>query len=79
MWHQLKSLVRSENISPTLSSSVVELIRKCFNDIPPGSWKNSVRHVITVENSYISLDRIINPIIINFDEDSDSETELPIE
>lgn len=78
MWHQLKSNVRSQNVSPTLSGSVVELIRKCVDDISPESWKNSVRHVINVENSYVTLNHIIKPIVINFDEDSDSETELGI-
>ena len=78
MWHQLKSKVRSENISPTTSCSVVELIRNCIHDIPPDSWKNSVRHVITIENSYVTL-KTIKPIIINFDDDSDGETELNIE
>ena len=42
------------------------------------SWKNSVRHVITIENSYVTLETI-KPIIVNFDDDSDSETELNIE
>jgi transposase len=78
MWHQLKSNVRSQNVSPTLSGSVVELIRKCVDDISPESWKNSVRHVMNVENSYVTLNHIIKSIVINLEEDSDSETELGI-
>lgn len=50
MWHELKSKVRSEYIFPTLSSSVVELIKECVHDVPPDTWKNSVRHEITVDN-----------------------------
>ena len=45
---------------------------------PIDSWKNSVRHVITIENSYVTLETI-KPIIINVYDDSDSETELNIE
>lgn len=77
MWHQVKSNVRTENTSPTLSASVVTLIRKVIDSIPIESWKNSINHVIKVEDSYFSFSNDIEPLVINVDEnDSDSETEL---
>lgn len=77
MWHKLKTKIRSENVTPTLSKSVVDLIRQNINyNDDTESWKNSTEHVIKVENSYLSLQNDIEPIVINLGEDSDSETEL---
>lgn len=75
IWHQIKSRVRAENLSPTLSVSVVELIKKVVDDIPCESWKNCVKHVVKVEESYIHA-KNVEPLIINLANDSDSETEL---
>ena len=75
-------MIRRENTSPTLSSSVIELIKKCVNNIPVESWKNSVGHVIQVENSYNIINSNARPLIISLgidEDDSDSETELNIE
>lgn len=82
IWHELKSNVRRENTTPTLSTSVVELIQKHVNNISTDSWKNCLQHVIKVENSYLILSDSVQPLIITLglDEDnSDSETELNIE
>jgi transposase len=79
IWHQLKSNVRRNNTSPTLNTSVVELIKSVVNDITADSWKNSIQHVIKVENSYVSMNTNVLPLIINLDNDSDSETELNLE
>lgn len=38
-WHQLKSRVKYENISPILNSSVVELVRYTIVNIPTQGWK----------------------------------------
>ena len=82
IWSQLKTMIRRENTSPTLSSSVIELIKKCVNNIPVETWKNSVRHVIQVEDSYNIINSNVRPLIISLgidEDDSDSETELNIE
>jgi transposase len=77
MWHKLKTKIRSENVTPTLSKSVIDLIRKIINSNDDmESWKNSTEHVFKVENSYLSVQNNIEPIVINLSEDSDSETEL---
>lgn len=78
MWRQLKSTIRSQNTSPTLGSSVCELIKKVVDEIPVESWKNSVSHVMKNEESYIFVDNVIKSIIINLSDDSDSDTELTI-
>ncbi|KAJ8921256.1 hypothetical protein NQ315_013728 [Exocentrus adspersus] len=39
IWYKVKSRVRSENISPTLGSTVVDLVKKVVQDIPVDSWK----------------------------------------
>lgn len=79
LWHQVKSKVRAENVTPTLSPSVINLIKNVINNVPIESWKNSVQHIIKIEDSYISIQNNINPIIINLNDDSDSETELDLD
>ena len=79
MWHQVKSQVRAENVSPTLSATVINLIKNIINSIPVESWKNSVQHIVKVEDSYIGIQNNIQSFIINLDDDSDSETELDLE
>ncbi|MGH9701240.1 MAG: transposase [Candidatus Acidiferrales bacterium] len=75
IWHQVKSRVRAQNVSPTLGVSVVELIKSVVSDIPSESWKNSIEHVKKVEDSYIYVHNI-EPLLISLGDDSDSETEL---
>lgn len=79
IWHQLKSNVRRSNTSPTLNTSVIELIKNVIGNISAENWKNCVKHVIKKENSYIALSANVQPLIISLDEDSDSETELNLE
>lgn len=71
IWGTLKRAIRKNNISPNLSSGVVELIRKEVCNVRSETWKNSVRHVIDVENQYVSPD--VQEFIINVDCDSDSD------
>jgi len=81
IWHQLKSNIRRNNISPTLNASVVELIKNEVRKISADSWKNCVQHVLKVENSYNCMITNVQPLIISLglDEDSDSDTELNFE
>lgn len=77
MWHQLKSNIRRKNLSPTLCETVIDIIKDTVEDIPVESWKHSVRHVIEVENSYVTIEKNCQQLIIRVDEnDSDSDTEL---
>lgn len=79
LWHQVKSNVRAENVTPTLSPSVINCIKNVINNIPVESWKNSVQHIVKIEDSYISIQNNIEPIVINLNDDSESETELDLE
>jgi transposase len=79
LWNQVKSKIRAENVTPTLSPSVINLIKNVITNIPVESWKNSVQHIIKIEDSYISIQNNINPIVINLNDDSDSETELDLD
>lgn len=79
LWHQVKSKVRAENVTPTLGPSVIELIKNVVNNIPVQSWKNSVQHIMKIEDSYIHIQNNIEPIVINLNDESDSETELDLE
>ena len=77
MWHQVKSKVRAENTSPTLSASILSLIRKSIDSIPRESWKNSINHVIKVEDSYLSFSNNVQSFVINVDENgSDRDIDL---
>lgn len=79
IWHQVKSNIRRNNTSPTLNTSVIELIKNIVSNIPADSWKNCIQHVIKVENSYMCISTNVQPLIISVDEDSDSDTELNLE
>lgn len=77
MWHQLKSNIRRKNISPTLCETVISLIKDSVEEISVESWRHSVRHVIEVENSYVSIENNVQQLIIRVDEnDSDSDIEI---
>lgn len=56
--------------------SVIKLIKTVLNNISVGSWKNSVQHIVTIDDSFISIQCNILSIVINLDDDSGSETEL---
>ncbi|KAJ3665065.1 hypothetical protein Zmor_000579 [Zophobas morio] len=73
MWSTLKRGVKKNNTSPNFSASVVELIRKQVNNMKSDGWKNCVRHVIEVEEHYLSPN--VQNFIINVNNDSDSEDE----
>ena len=79
IWHQVKSNIRRNNTSPTLNTSVVELIKNIVSNISADSWKNCIQHVIKVENSYMCTSNNVQPLIISLDEDSDNDTELNLE
>lgn len=76
IWHQLKSAVRRNNVSPTINASVLDIITTEVDKIPVSSWENCVSHIKTVEHSYIHIENTTERFIINVGVDSDSETEL---
>lgn len=78
IWRQLKSEVRTQNITPTLNSEVIKLIQKSVESISKESWQKSIKHVIKIEDSYMFINVNVEPIIINLDNSSDSETEFDI-
>lgn len=78
MQHRVKSQVGTENVSSTLNSNVVKLIKNVKNIIITVE-KKSLQHIVSVVNSYMSIQSNIKPILINLDDDTDSEIELDLE
>lgn len=56
IWAQLKSYVRKNNVTPTLSASVCQLLRDGAAIIGPDAWSSCVQHAIKKENSYMTHD-----------------------
>jgi transposase len=72
IWSQLKHAVRKGNRTPNLSASVVDLIRDKSNKIDAALWESCVKHVITIENSYLS-NVPFSEIIIHVNDEDDSD------
>lgn len=80
IWSQLKNGIRRFNTSPTNSDNVIEIINSEANKIDRENWKNCVRHVINIENDYININNIVNPLIIRVNStESKSETDSDID
>jgi hypothetical protein len=77
IWSSLKRGIRQNNVAPNLSAAVVELIRQEVKKIGSNLWRNCFRHVINVENSYLSP--TMPELIINLAEDSDDDETLHFE
>lgn len=82
IWHKIKSNIRAHNSTPTLSSSVIELIKAEVNNVTAENWKNCIQHVKKIEDSYrrmyIDINSLepVKKLIINLDDSSDSEIDL---
>lgn len=74
VWHQVKSGVRVVNTSPTLNSSVIELIRVSVSNVTNEQWKKYAEHGIKVEQTYFGIENQIPEMIINLGEDSDNDS-----
>ena len=61
---------------PTLTSSVISLIKNEVKKVSEINWKNCVQHVKEVEKSYCNIRSTAEKFIINLDNNSDSETKL---
>jgi transposase len=77
IWSSLNRGIRQSNVAPNLSAAVVELIRQEVKKIDSNLWRNCFRHVINVENSYLSP--TMPELIINLAEDSDDDETLYFE
>ena len=68
------------NISPTIRSSRLQLIRNSLGNsiqkFTSQNWKNNVEHAIKLEHSYFNLANSVPEIIINLDSDNDSDIDL---
>lgn len=74
VWASLKAELRKINQTPTLSAVVLENIRTVINNLDENNlWRNCVRHVVAKENEYYLLPPI-EPIIINLEDDSSSDS-----
>lgn len=76
MWHQIKSRVRSEN-TPMLNAS--GRISITIVNIPTVSWKKLNNHVIKNEYSYPNANITSNPLVLDLNEEDESDTEIIIE
>lgn len=82
IWHKLKSNIRAHNNTPTLNSSVIELIKMEVKNVTAENWRNCIQHVKKIENSYRCMYTNINSLepvkklIIDLQDSSDSEIEL---
>ena len=56
VWARLKSDVRKCNVTPSLSASVCESLRKCAENISSDTWAACVGHVIKKEDEYFNRD-----------------------
>ena len=54
VWAHLKKFVRKQNISPTLSASVCELLWNGISAIGSKLWSSCIQHTIKKENEYYS-------------------------
>jgi hypothetical protein len=73
-WYGVHRVIRRNNPSPTLSANVVDSIWKEGNNIMPELWKNSINHVIGVENFYVAPN--IHQLIFQDDGDDNDESDL---
>ena len=71
VWSDLKKRIRRHNTSPNLSPLVVDIIKAEVNNITPETWENCEKHVIKIEDSYVSSSS--NNIIINVNPDSEDD------
>ncbi|XP_071051139.1 uncharacterized protein [Onthophagus taurus] len=72
IWSNLKRNIRKHNAAPTLSAKLVDLIRQEVDNIPVELWRNCVKHVKDVENSYVSPN--IQRFIIDIGNESSDES-----
>lgn len=78
VWHQVKSGVRAVNTSPTISNSVLQLIRNSIQNVTSQNWKNYVEHAVKIEHSYFNLANSVPEIIINLESDNDSDSDIDL-
>jgi transposase len=69
IWSVLKRSVRKHNNTPTLSAKVIDLVRQEADNITKELWQKCVKHVIEIENSYVSPN--IQRFVIEVDEEDD--------
>lgn len=72
VWSTLKKGIRRNNTCPRLSSGVVDLVRREVSSITKELWKSCIKHVIEIENSYVSPNFQNFIIHVNDDASSDS-------
>nr|XP_023022563.1 uncharacterized protein LOC111510841 [Leptinotarsa decemlineata] len=78
IWAQMKSYVARKNTSYKIQA-VRELLYESLQHITEQNWRDAVRHAIEEEQKMWDLDNIIDatvetqPLIINLQDDSDSE------
>ena len=72
VWSQLKHFIRKANQQPHLNNVVVEVIRQQVGKTEAELWRNCIRHVIKVEDSFLGNENFPE-FIINLNDESDSD------
>lgn len=65
IWARLKTEVRKNNLTPSLSASVCNALRECAANINANLWSKCVRSIRTTERKYFSQDQSAEQFIIN--------------
>lgn len=73
IWAQLKDKVRRTNVAPKFSASVLDLIKEQVKTIGESNWQAVIKHVIKIEEEYKKCLVVVNNIIINLQDNDESD------
>lgn len=76
IWAQLKNTIRRTNQTPKFSESTVTHIKNAMEHITADNWRNAVKHAISKENEYMDMYKIVPPLIINLQYNSESDSDI---
>ncbi|CAG4943652.1 unnamed protein product [Parnassius apollo] len=82
VWADIKNNLATNYINTSLDDKI-PIITKLFSEFTPGRWQKCDDHVQKIENQYwdhdMRFDNVIDELIINLGNDSDSEEDMEIE
>ncbi|XP_050516676.1 uncharacterized protein LOC126891544 [Diabrotica virgifera virgifera] len=77
VWSEIKRVLARHNTN-FKKEEVENLIHEAYSQVTPQKWNNYVQHVISVEKRMWNIDNLLDnldPVIINLNDDSGSESE----
>lgn len=75
IWSSLKRGIKKNNTRPNVSSYVIDVIRSEVEKITETLWRSCIKHVIDIEDSYVSTS-LQHIIITNANESEEEEESL---